>query len=196
VSFAAVISVVAFLGGPFELTRLLPDRFLAYSEIFLALPAAVALVLISNVILRERWKWLMFIIVLLVLSFLSITSPIGNRDSPIYSHNTAYRTSFTQSEVQAAETISRIYQGNILLGTPDDNLFPTMRPSGTFLGCLISKDFTEVNSLVVIREYVVQNLVFGSGGGYLKLDYDPRTVLEEQGFSRFYECGTVSGFLP
>ena len=196
VSFAAVISVVAFLGGPFELTRLLPDRFLAYSEIFLALPAALALVLLSSIIRQERWKWLMFIIVLLVLSFLSITSPIGNKDSPIYSHNTAYRTSFTQSEVQAADTISQIYQGNILLGAPYDSLFPKLRPSGNLMDCLISRDFTKVDSLVVIQKYVVQNLVFGSGMGYLKLDYDPRIVLKEQGFSRFYECGTVSAFLP
>jgi hypothetical protein len=192
---AAVISVVAFLGGPLALTRLLPQRFLAYSEIFLSLPAAIGLVFLFGAIRRARWIFSVLIIVVLTLSFFIITSPIGNRDSPIYSQNTAYRISFTQSEVQAAETLSQVYQGKVLLGAPYDNLFPTMRPSGTFLGCLISTDFTEVHSLVVIREYIVQNLVW-TGSGYLKLDYDPRAVLDEQGFSHFYDCGTVSAFLP
>lgn len=194
-SVAAVISVVALLGGPLEFTRLLPQRFLAYSMIFLALPVAIGLVFLSGAIRRRRWIFPALIIVVLALSFLNMTGPRGNRDSPIYSQTTAYRLSFTQSEVQAAATISRIYQGDLLLGAPYDNLFPELRTSGVFIGCLISRDFTEVDGLVVIREYVVHHLVHGSGG-YLKLDYDPRPVLEEQGFSRFYDCGTVSGFLP
>jgi len=195
VSVVAVISLVALLGGPLQLSRLLPDRFLAYSEIFLSLPAAVGLVFLFDAVRRRRWKLPVLIIIVLALSFLIITSPIGNKDSPIYSQNTAYRTAFTKSEVQAADTISRVYQGTLLLGAPYDNLFPELRTSGDFIGCLIDRDFSEVDSLVVIREYVVQNLVFG-GSGYLKLDYDPRILLDEQGFSRFYDCGTVSAFLP
>ena len=92
--------------------------------------------------------------------------------------------------MQAAETISRIYQGNILLGLPYDNVF-SLPTSGDPVNCLISRDFRGVSELVPIREYEVEHLTYG-----FKLDYDPRIVLEEQGFSRIYDCGTVSAFLP
>ena len=194
VSAAAAISLAAFLGNPWGLTRFIPQRFMAYSEIFLCLPAALGIILLTNVFNKERWKFLTLIGLTVILSFFLITNPTSNRESPVYSHNTAYRVSFTQSEVQAAETISQIYQGNILLGLPYDNLFP-LPTSGNLMEHLISRDFKEVDELVIIREYSIKRVMY-SGTSYLKLDYDPRAVLEEQGFSRIYDCETVSAFLP
>ena len=136
---------------------------------------------------------MVLICITLTLSFFLITSPIPNRDSPIYSQNTGYRVSFTQSEVQAAETISHIYLGNIMLGLPYDNLFP-LPTSGNLRKCVISRDFKNVAELVPIREYEIGHIACANNP--VKLDYDPRKVLDEQGFSRIYDCGTVSAFLP
>jgi len=191
---AAAISLAAFLGNPWGLTELIPQRFMAYSEIFLSLPAALGIVLLTNVLNKDRWKFLMLFGLTLTLSFFLITSPVSNRESPIYSQNTAYRLSFTRSEVEAARTISQIYQGNVLLGLPYDSLF-SLPTSGNLIENLISRDFRKVKELVIIREYGIKQVTY-SGTLALKLDYDPRVVLKEQGFSRIYDCGTVSAFLP
>ena len=102
---------------------------------------------------------------------------------------------FTQSEVQASDTIRRIYEGRVTTDSSYKAMFAGELPRDAIKEYLISRDFTKVDNLVAIREYSVEHLAYG-GGAFLKLDYDPRAVLEEQGFSHIYDCGTVSAFLP
>lgn len=193
---AIVISLLAIAGSTFGLTKFLPDRFLAYSQILLSIPLAVGIVFLSHAFVSRIWKYPVIIALVLALSFLLITSPTADKDSPVYSQNTAYRMSYTQSEVQAADTLSQIYSGKVNTDSSYKSLLNTTGLSATGITpYFIDKDFTEINNLIMIRRYSVENLVFG-GGGIMKLDYEPRDILEEQGFSRIYDCGTVSGFLP
>jgi len=192
---AAAMSLAAFLGNPVGLVRLIPQRFMGYSQIFLSLPAAWGIVSLSTVFDKRWWKFLLLSGVIVVLSFFLITSPTANRDSPIYSHHMSCRLSFTQSEVQASDTICQIYEGRVTTDSSYKAMFRKEVPAEAIMGYLISKDFTKVDNLVAVREYSVEHLAYG-GGAFLKLDYNPRTVLEEQGFLHFYDCGTVSAFLP
>ncbi|MFC1871160.1 hypothetical protein ACFLYF_01980 [Chloroflexota bacterium] len=193
---AIAISIIAFAGGALGLSRFLPDRFLAYSQILLCIPVAVGLIFLSHTFKSRLWKYAVIVVVVLPLSFLMITSPTADKESPIYSQNTAHRTSYTQSEVQAAETMSRVYEGSVNTDSSYKSLLNTTTLIATGITTyLIEKDFTEVNNLVMIRRYSVEHVVFG-GGGIIKLDYNPKELLEEQGFSQIYESGTVSAFLP
>ncbi|MFC1865765.1 ArnT family glycosyltransferase [Chloroflexota bacterium] len=193
---AIAIASFAFAGGALGFSKFLPDRFIAYSQILLSIPVAVGIIFVSHTFQNRFWKYPVYITLILVLSFFLITSPTANRESPLYSQNTAYRASYIQSEVQAAETLSQIYEGKANTDSSYKALLSTMGlPSYGITAYLIDEDFTEIDNLVIIREYNVEHLVFG-GGGVMKLDYDPRDTLGEQGFSRFYDCGTVSGFLP
>lgn len=192
---AAAITLAAFLGNPLGFARLIPQRFMAYSEILLSVPAVLGIISLSNIFTKQHWKFLMLIGLVGVLSFFLITSPTANRDSPIYSHHMSCRLAFTQSEVQASDTICQLYEEKVTTDSSYKAMFREKVPVEGIMGYLISRDFTEVDNLVAIREYSVEHLAYG-GGAFLKLDYDPRTVLKEQGFLHFYDCGTVSAFLP
>ena len=61
---------------------------------------------------------------------------------------------------------------------------------------LYSRDFTaSQDMLVLIRQEIVVNPLKVLRYAPFRLDYDPREALTEQGFSRVYECGSVSGFI-
>lgn len=49
--------------------------------------------------------------------------------------------------------------------------------------------------LMLIRKEIAINPLEVSGLAPFRLDCDPRQALTEQGFSRVYECGSVSGFI-
>jgi len=192
---SAAVTLVALLGSTFGLTDLLPDRILANSQILLSVPAAAGIIFLSNVFRQRHWKFVALTGLMVILSFLWITSHSANQESPIYSHNTSYRLSYTQSEMQAANTIFQIYEGKVITDSSYKAVLLEKLHTRGITGYLISKDFTDVDKLVVIRDYSVEHLAYG-GGIYLQLDYDPRPVLGEQGFSHIYNCGTVSAFLP
>ena len=97
--------------------------------------------------------------------------------------------------MQAANTIYDIYEGEAITDSSYKSVLLQKLHARGIMDHLISKDFTDVDKLVVIRDYSVEHLAYG-GGSYLRLDYDPRLVLEEQEFSHIYDCGTVSAFLP
>ncbi|GAI71509.1 unnamed protein product, partial [marine sediment metagenome] len=47
---------------------------------------------------------------------------------------------------------------------------------------------------LLIREEVVHHS-FKCYQGIYKLPYDPSQTLDEQGFNKIYDCGSVSGFV-
>ena len=49
-------------------------------------------------------------------------------------------------------------------------------------------------STIVIRQEIVNN-PFRLFGQPFKINYDPRQSLNEQGFSKIYDCNSVSGFI-
>ena len=48
--------------------------------------------------------------------------------------------------------------------------------------------------LVLIRQEIVTN-PFRARPGVFRLNYDPREALTQQGFSKIYDSGSVSGFI-
>jgi len=192
---SGIITMVAFLGGPLGLGDLLPDRFLAYSQILLSIFSAIGIISLCSCFRQKTGKYVVLIFLIAILSFLQTTSPHANRESPIYSHNTSYRTSITWSELQAAETISSAYEGRVVIDVPYNHAFEDfdaelLRESPT--DYLMRKNFEEFDGLIVVRDYCTRYVFYGP----LKLDYDLQQLLEQQGFSIVYNSGTVSAFQP
>ncbi len=193
-SAGIVATAVAFAGGAFRLGDLLPDRFLAYSQILLGSLVAVGVILLVNSLRGGVWKYAALLVITGALTFLQVAGPHANRDSPVYVQSTTYRTAFTHSEVTASRTISSLYRGRIMVEIPYNHLFDDGLPRESSIGYLIEKDFENAGGLLVIRDYNL-NHVFPGGRGFLKLDYDLLQLLSEQGLSRLYDSGAVIAYL-
>jgi len=134
---------------------------------------------------------------ILVLSLFSIAAAGANFDNRIYTKNTAARYAFIESELSAMDTISRISDGKVGVATPAARFYLEFNrnvPVKEIAANLSTRDFSNCTGMIVmIRDEVVKNYFDFTGGG-MKLDYDPRETLKEQGFSHIYDCGSVSAF--
>jgi len=192
-----VLLAIAFLSMPLGLTGVLPQRWWWNSHLILAIPAAVGLFSVCSWFKSSFSSALVLAILILGLSFFSITAAGANFDSRIYTKNTAARYAFIESELSAMNTISDISDGKVGVATPSARFYLEFNrnvPVEEIAANLSARNFTDrAGIIVMVRDEVVKNYFDFSGGG-MKLDYDPRETLEEQGFSHVYDCGSVSAF--
>jgi len=192
-----VLITIAFLSQSAGHIGVFPHRWFYFSQLIMAVPAALGLIVVSSLSPNRLISRMLLVILILAMSFLMITNYRTNRDNPIYAENLTTRTAFTSSELQGMNTISDLWEGSVAVVYPDVYYFNHNREMSTeeLAPYLFSKDFSGCQDMmVVIREEIVDHPIYTSGGP-LKLDYDPRRALEEQGFSRIYDCGAVSAFL-
>jgi len=60
---------------------------------------------------------------------------------------------------------------------------------------LISQDYSDCQDMLVLIREEVAHHPFRYYRAIYELPYDPSQALEEQGFSKVYDCGSVSGFV-
>jgi len=192
-----VLLAIAFLSVPLGLTGVLPQRWWWNSHLILAIPAAVGLFSVCSWFKGKFSRALVLATLILVLSFFSITAAGANFDNRIYTKNTAARYAFIESEFSAMDTISKISDGKVGVATPAARFYLEFNrnvPVKEIAANLSTRDFSNCTGMIVmIRDEVVKNYFDFTGGG-MKLDYDPREALVEQGFSHVYDCGSVSAF--
>ncbi|MBA7642409.1 hypothetical protein ES703_50102 [subsurface metagenome] len=193
-----VLVVIAFFSLALELSGFLPHRWWLNAYLIMAIPAAVGFFLVCTCFKSKLSMALVLGVLIFMISFFSITAPEANFDNRIYTQNTAARSAFTESELCAMNTISNLWDGRVGVASSsayyyfDFNRDMVVEETASNL---YSRDFTDcTNMIVIIRDEVVNNYFSFSGGG-MKLDYDPREVLEEQGFDHLYDNGSVSAFL-
>jgi hypothetical protein len=201
--FALVIAGLIILAASFfviyNLRGWMISRFNYFLQVLLAIPLGVAFLWLASLPGRKIASACLVGIIVLVLSFLMVMSPQSNRDNPTFSPNTIIRYGFIQSELEAMNTAANIYNGNIAsdqnyklleyMPDLDDRIV-------SIYNQLYSRDFTDCqNMLVLIRKEIVVNPFEISAGSLFRLDYDPRQALTEQGISKVYDCGSVSGFI-
>jgi hypothetical protein len=192
-----VLVAIGFFSLALELSGFLAHRWWYNSQLVMAIPAAVGFLLICSWFKSKFSMSIVLAILIFIISFFSITAPQANFDNRMYTKNTAAHYAFTQSELSAMNTISDIWRGKVGVATSSayyyflfnrDMLVEEIVPS------IYEKDFTDCGGMmVIVRDEIVNNFFSFHGGG-VKLDYDPREVLLEQGFDRVYESGTVSAF--
>jgi len=190
-----VILAVAFLSIPLGL-RTYPQRWLPCSQTILAIPAALGFLLICNTFRSSLAKVSVLTILILVTSFSMMTDIAANFDQPVFSTRVV-RLAYTESEIESMETISGTWDGVIATDLHAHAYFSHSKRMDTEIlsDGLLEKDFSEFSdTMVVIRKYVTEK-PFLVSGGTCELDYNPRDVLDNQGFSRVYESGSVSAFM-
>ena len=200
-SFAMVMGGVVILAlaffPPLFGREIIIGRWIYLANIMLAIPLGLALFLLCGVLKNKLARVGLMSFLVFPLSFLMIMSPAANLDNHLFSPNTGVRFAFTEAELQAAATISKVWDGKI--GVDRYYQGPIHWQFNAKVTAiddyLLAPDFRDSQDmLVMIRQEIVKS-PFGLGGGIFKLDYDPRHVLAEQGFSRIYENGSVSAFV-
>jgi hypothetical protein len=174
-------------------------RFNCFLQVLLAIPLGVAILWLASLPGRKIASACLVGITVLVLSFLMVMSPQSNQDNLTFSPNTIVRYAFTQSELEAMNTAANIYNGTIA----SDEVYKFLESLPGLDDRIVninvdlsSRNFTDCqDKLVLIRKEIVVNPFRISLLFPFRLDYDPRQALTEQGFSRVYECGSVSGFI-
>ncbi|MBA7489543.1 hypothetical protein ES702_00077 [subsurface metagenome] len=197
--YGMVISLITFFALVFSFTGILTGRWHYFSHIFLSIPLAVALFLLSSGIRGVFAKVSVVVIIIIILSFLTLMTPLSNMDNPIFK-NTLVDGRLTVSEVHSLETISEFTDDKLgaeprIVGYLEwIKQFP---PERTFSiqESLYTKDFSNYkDSIVIIGKRVSQATISVNDRSFIELDYNPRPLLTEEGFSCIYDSGSVSGF--
>ncbi len=189
VNFIGIITNRSFMVG----------RWNYLLQVLLAIPVGVAFLWLGNLPAKKTLRACLAGIMTFTLTLLMVMSIQANTDNRTFSPNTIVRYGFRQSEVEAMNTVSNMYNGKIagdciysLLGRLPELAGKVV----TMCDQLYSRDFTECSDkLVLIRKEIVINPLNIAGLAPFRLDYDPNQALSEQGFSRVYQCDTVSGFV-
>jgi hypothetical protein len=188
------------------------ERFSYPSQVLLAIPVGIALLWLGSLPGRKIASACLIGIVVFALLFLTVMSPSESQDNGTFSPNTMVRYTFTQSELEAINTISHVYDGktgtdwyiwNLVYGTGLNWYIGYPRPvlalhaSVEDIGEQIYlRDFSHLDdTLILLRKEIIEQPFKISGQGIYRLTYDPRQTLAEQGFSEIYDCGSVSGFI-
>jgi len=197
--FLLAITGLALLSiGFFSLTfefGTLPNRWQFVSLFWLAIPAAIGLFLLGRGEGEDSRGALLAFLLVGGLSFLSIASPMSNIDNPILSKNATVRYAFKQSELQAAASISHLWETKVVT---DDYYYLAgyhkLPGVPVLTNDFISGDFSRrKDTLVVIRKEIAERPFHLPG--IFKLSYDPRQVLNREGFCKIYDCTTVDAFV-
>jgi len=114
-------------------------------------------------------------------------------DNRTFTSNTAVRTAFTESELQAARTLTSLSDGQI--GTDIRYGNAGISNQLNIDRALYSGDFHRYEGIPIIVREEISKYPFNVFRNFIKLNYDPYQALEQQGFDRFYDCGAVTGFI-
>lgn len=185
-----VVTAIAFSGYMFSLSGLYPSRWFYYSQPLMAVFAGLGLFFVTNKIKDVRKAISVVFSIMMILSFFSITSPVSNIDSPIYSQNITIRFFFHESEIRAATFVKQVYQGEISSDSHYTSCFKTVSIHD------FSKNIVEVNfnnlKGIIIRKYIFERPFYIRAQlGTFKISYDIISVFEETKRNRVYDSAEV-----
>jgi len=195
-SISSVLLFIVTFSGIVLKTYVIPDRWWYYSE-HMTIIMVFGLICLSYYITLKNKKITILIIVLFftLFSFISITNPIANLDSPIYSKNLTVRHVSTSSEVQSINAVSQMHGGKILTDVQSIHNINQTDNVKLITGPLFSnKEYTNFDGLIILRKYILDGNPFDARGLY-KIDHDPRIYLEKEKFSKIYDSNTVYGYV-
>lgn len=178
-------------------------RWWYFSQILLALPFAISLFLILNIIKKSAIKPILLSTLIVLLSFTMIMSSSANIDNHLFSQNTGVRFAFTDSEMSAAlffvqNSVGKISSDFDYSVNPSSSIFVNYYNMSydriiSLDNPLYSGNFTHDGSIKIIRKEIV-NRPFRLAGGLYRLHYNPNIVLLSSGFNRIYDSSTVIAY--
>lgn len=194
--------------------QMLAFRGAYFTTVMLSIPLAIMIFLVCMKLKKNYMKTLFVVTIVAVLSFSMIMTPTANMDNPLFKNMAVRSGTYTESELQAFETISKLTDENIGTdGRVVGHLVRLPHLSGRLFSmqeCFYTKDFfyerqflrpitgytavTYQNLTYMIRKEISHRTISVSTHSFVKLDYEPEQVLAEEGFSRIYDSGSVSAF--
>jgi hypothetical protein len=196
-----VITFIAFTGSSLGFIYLVPGRWIGPSEMIMSIPLSIGIFSICGLFKNNFGKMFIMFLLILTLSFFMITNTTSNMDSPIYSKDISYRFAYSESEIQAIHTISRINNKSIVTDTSFSMIYNRIcrnNPQNleSIVPYLLSKKFRDIDNLILIRDYIVKKkLVLWARHGFLKFDYNLQETIENEGFDKIYDSATVTAFI-
>jgi hypothetical protein len=159
------------------------SRWLNFIYVFLVLLAAQGMFGLTELVKRNRNKIIAISSITLLLTFIMITTPYINGDSPIYCKDRWPRTMYTDSEIHAIQTVNNLYNGNIV--TDKSYLGGIFRGVNTnFSSCSVINpdDEKSLNGMILLRECIKDEpvAIASIGGELAKL-----RIIGEEFFERF-----------
>lgn len=123
-SIALVVAVLYSLAYGIPLLGIrnfLTSRWFPLIAVFLVLVAASYILKLVNLFNSKQAKISMIFIIVLLFSFIMVTTPGINKDNPLVAKDTTVRNQFKEIEIDAIKTITAKYSGNILMDSPYDS---------------------------------------------------------------------------
>ncbi|MBE3089350.1 MAG: hypothetical protein IMZ41_03610 [Actinobacteria bacterium] len=183
---------------------ILPERWIYFSQVLLAIPIVITVILIYNNIKNKSIRSIVLLIIIFFFSFILILSPTANVNNRFLSPNTGIRNGYTEAEMTSTAFFVEKSVGNL---SSDFDFFTNPSSSipknyfelksdriKSIDESLLTGDFTQIKSTIVIREEIVKE-PFRLFGAIYKLNYDLKNSLEKQGFSLIYDCKSVFGYI-
>lgn len=123
-SIAIVVTILYGLAYGIPLLGMrnfLTSRWFPLIAVFLVLVAASYMLKLVSLFNSKKAKIPAVFIIVLLFSFVMITTPGINKDNPLVGKNTTVRNQFKNIEIQAVETLSGVYSGHIFMDSPYDS---------------------------------------------------------------------------
>lgn len=99
----------------------LTSRWFPLISVFLVLVAASYMLKLTSLFASKKLKIPAIFLIVLLFSFVMVTTPGINKDNPLVAKDTTVRNQFKDIEIQAIKTISGKYSGDLLLDSPYDS---------------------------------------------------------------------------
>jgi len=123
-SIALVVAILYGLAYGIPLLGMrnfLTSRWFPLIAVFLVLVAASYMLKLVSLFNSKKAKIPAVFIIVLLFSFVMVTTPGINKDYPLVGKDTTVRNQFKNIEIQAVKTLSGVYSGSILIDSPYDS---------------------------------------------------------------------------
>ena len=204
--FAFILAGLAFLAFSFITTAtsryFFVSRGVFFLQIMLSVSAGVALVWFEGLVKHPFLKATLMSGLFCIISLLTFLGPQVNSDNPVFTHGDRPHLALTQSELTAINTLPTISNSRIgadwyahyVLYQKYSKLNTQYTTSRDISVQLFTREYAHlIDTLVIIRQEITTQPFLFFGGTY-KLEYNPETILPEQGYQRIYSCNSVSAF--
>ena len=178
-------------------TYIIVGRWDYFSQILSVIPLSLSLFLINGIFKNQFIKGVLMSLLVFTLSFLLIISPLANNDNHLFSPNSGVRHAFTDSELKAMNTISRIWNGTIVGDQLSKGPYE-LQYNQEFLGLgnsIPAEYFTNIEDVLFLVREEMLTPPHSLQRGIIKLKYDLNVALDNQKLYHIYNSGSTSGYL-
>ncbi|AKB76164.1 hypothetical protein MSLAZ_2903 [Methanosarcina lacustris Z-7289] len=124
--FSIALVVVILYGFAYGIPLLgmrnfLTSRWFPLIAVFLVLVAASYILNLTSLFGSKKAKMSAIFIIMLLFSFVMVTTPGINKDNPLVGKETTVRNQFKNIEIQPVKSLSAVYSRNILMDSPYDS---------------------------------------------------------------------------